>query len=388
MKSRTLTAAFGVTALAAGTLGLLIGRASEPQAVPAAPPTKPSAAEPASDRVVMSAAQVSAASIGLEQVAGAALDAEILAQAVVVSSPQGEAVLAARADGTVTRINKRLGDRVARGETVAAIESREASTIAAQQATAAASAEAARAAYAREQRLFAQRITARQDLEAARNASAAAEAELRRTRAAAQAAGVSRDGRTLAVTSPITGRISKATALLGSYVTAGSELFRAADVAQVEVQASVPAADAARIRIGDTALIETAEGTQLRAVVRAVTPGVNVESRAATVLLRPVTASSLLLPGRSLSIRLTPKQPNGSGALTVSADAVQTVDGRDVVFVRTPRGFMVRPVTVGERGGERVEVTSGVTAGQAIAGRNAFLIKAQLAKPAEADSGE
>lgn len=385
---RTFAAAIGATALAAGTLGLLIGRTTEPKTIAPTPAPKPAKVEPATDQVGMSAGQIHAASIGLEQVAGAALDAEILAQAVVVSSPEGEAVLAARANGAITRINKRLGDRVTRGEFVAAIESSEASTIAAQQATAAASAEASRAAYAREQRLFAQRITARQDLETARSASAAAEAELRRSRAAALAAGVSRDGRTLAVTSPITGQISKATAVLGAYVTAGQELFRVADTSHVEVQASVPAADAARIRIGDTALIETAEGTQLRAVVRAVTPGVNVESRAATVLLKPVTASPLLLPGRSLSIRLTPRQPAGSTALTVSADAVQTVDGRDVVFVRTSRGFLVRPVTVGERGGDRVEVTSGLTAGQSIAGRNAFLIKAQLAKSVEPEGGE
>lgn len=387
MTPRTLTAAIGATALAAGTLGLLIGRASESTVAPT-PTVVPSAPEPATDRITMSDAQIRAASIGIEQVAGASLDAEILAQAVIVSSPEGEAVLAARADGAVTRINKRLGDSVTRGETVAAIESREASTIAAQQATASAAAEAARAAYAREQRLFVQRITAQQDLETARNASAAAEAELKRTRAAALAAGVSRDGRTLAVTSPIAGRISKATAVLGAYVTSGQELFRVADPARIEVQASVPAADAAKIAIGDRALIETAEGTQFRAVVRAVTPGVDIESRAATVLLRPVAASPLLVPGRSLRVRLTPRQPVSTSALTVSADAVQTVDGREVVFVRSPGGFVVRPVTVGERGGDRVEISGGVAAGQLIAGRNAFLIKAQLAKSAEPEGGE
>ncbi len=59
-------------------------------------------------------------------------------------------------------------------------------------------------------------------------------------------------------------------------------------------------------------------------------------------------------------------------------EAIQTVEGRDVVFVRTATGFQAAPVIVGQRSGGRAQITSGLRAGQTIATRNAFLLKAAL----------
>ena len=53
---------------------------------------------------------------------------------------------------------------------------------------------------------------------------------------------------------------------------------------------------------------------------------------------------------------------------------------RDVVFVRTTTGFQAVPVTVGQRSAGRAEIVSGLKPGQAIAARNAFLLKAELGK--------
>ena len=95
---------------------------------------------------------------------------EILAQATVTAPPEGQALLTARADGAVVRINKRLGDPVGAGETVALLESRDAAAFVAERNAAAARERAAHAAWQREERLFRERVTARQDLEAARAA--------------------------------------------------------------------------------------------------------------------------------------------------------------------------------------------------------------------------
>ncbi|HEY1154220.1 MAG TPA: efflux transporter periplasmic adaptor subunit, partial [Pseudolabrys sp.] len=56
----------------------------------------------------------------------------------------------------------------------------------------------------------------------------------------------------------------------------------------------------------------------------------------------------------------------------------QTVEGREVVFVRTANGFSATPVVVGQRSGGRAQITSGLRSGQTIAARNAFLLKAAL----------
>ena len=65
-------------------------------------------------------------------------------------------------------------------------------------------------------------------------------------------------------------------------------------------------------------------------------------------------------------------------------NAVQTVNGRDMVFVRTDKGFRAQPVQVVRRSAGRVQVTGGLSPGQMIATDNAFLLKSELGK-AEAE---
>ncbi len=59
---------------------------------------------------------------------------------------------------------------------------------------------------------------------------------------------------------------------------------------------------------------------------------------------------------------------------------MQSLNGADVVFIRTKDGFEPRPVRVGRRGGGQVEIVAGVRAGEQIAGKGAFLLKAELGK--------
>lgn len=330
----------------------------------------------AGEALEMDAARIQAAGIVLAPVGSGSLSAEIVAQGTVVGTPQGEAVLAARADGVISRVTLRLGDSVRAGQTVALIESREASTIAAERATAQARLTAARQAFVREQRLFNARITARQDLEGAQTALAEAEAEARRTSSAAAAARVSGDGRSTGVVSPISGHVTAANAKLGAFVTAGTELFRVANATQIEIQASVSAEDAGRIAPGDRASINLPDGEVL-ATVRSITPGVNAESRAATVILS-LAAVGGLLPGQAVSVRIYSRDAQGAGGISVPEEAIQTVEGREVVFVRNAKGFSAVPVIVGQRSAGRAQITSGLSAGQIIATRNAFLLKAAL----------
>lgn len=346
---------------------------------PEAPPEAAAEAEEehgAGEALEMDAARIQAAGIILAPVGSGSLSAEIVAQGTVVGTPQGEAVLAARADGVISGVSLRLGDSVRAGQTVALIESREASSIAAERATAQARLTAARQALAREQRLFDSQITARQDLEAAQTALAEAEAESRRTSSAASAARVSGDGRSTGVVSPISGRVTVSNATLGSFVTAGTELFRVANASQIEVQASVSADDAGRIAPGDRASITLPEG-EVQATVRSITPGVDAESRSATVLLT-VSGVGGLRPGQAIAVRIYTRDAQTSAGVSVPEEAIQTVEGREVVFVRTATGFNAVAVIVGQRSAGRAQITSGLQAGQTVATRNAFLLKAAL----------
>ena len=70
----------------------------------------------------------------------------------------------------------------------------------------------------------------------------------------------------------------------------------------------------------------------------------------------------------------------------VPASALQTVENRQVVFVRTSSGFRAVPVTVGAHSSGSVVVTSGLTGREEIAGTGSFTLKAELGK-GEAEHG-
>lgn len=82
-------------------------------------------------------------------------------------------------------------------------------------------------------------------------------------------------------------------------------------------------------------------------------------------------------PGTIISGRLA----RGSGdVLTVPSEAVQTIQGRAVVFVSDAEGFRAHPVIAGRASGGRTEIISGLKGDERIAGVGAFLLKAELGK--------
>lgn len=368
----------GAIALAAGG-GYMAARWTE-QPSSAAAQTTGAADEAPRGNLDLSSEAIRDAGIGVEEVRAGGFGAEIVAQAMIVPSPTGEAILTARAGGAVTRVFKRLGDPVRAGEPLAVVESRDAAQIAADLSAAEARATLAQRNLARERYLYEQKVSARADFEAAQAEAAAANAEARRARAALGAANVTRDGRGTLVVSPISGRVTSAKVTLGAFVQPEAELFRVADPRQIQVEAAVGPADMARLAAGNRAVIELADGRTLEGRVRSVTPTLNGETRAATAVI-DVTGGTLQ-PGLGVRVRLYPSLGAPGNAIVVPEDSLQSLDGRDVVFVRTSKGFRVQPVTVGQRSAGRVEILGGLKPGLLVATRNAFVLKAELGKGA------
>jgi len=329
--------------------------------------------------------QIAASSIEIETVEyGAA--SELVFPATVASSPGAAARIDARASGVVRSVSKTLGDYVKRGETIARIESADAAGLASQVAAARARVNELSAYYNRERRLFEAKVTARQDLEAAQANLQVARSELSRAQAAAAAAGISGDGRSLAVTSPISGQVTSAPVMLGSYVSAGDELFQIVNGNGLQVQVALPAADAVRIKQGDEATLELGAGQEIGGRVRSVTPALDPESRSATAIISLAGAVPGLQPGAFLQARIRPTGETNVNAISVPEAAVQMMEGKEIVFVRTKTGFKTTAVVTGPRSGGRIMIESGLQQGQQIATKNAFLLKAELGKE-EAEHG-
>ena len=138
-----------VATLIVGTAGIMLGRtvlAPSPASTEAGPSGEAEEEGHVEGLVEMDAKRAASAGIVTETAQAGSLGAEILAQGVVAPTPDGEAILTARADGAVVRIAKGLGDAVAAGETIAWLESRDAAAIAAERSSAAARVALARVA--------------------------------------------------------------------------------------------------------------------------------------------------------------------------------------------------------------------------------------------------
>ncbi|BBC71646.1 metal transporter [Altererythrobacter sp. B11] len=365
-----LLVAAGAVAVSQCTADPVVETGNEEQAEEAVAPM---------DTLAMTPDAIRAANIAVETVQSGGLGSEVLAQATVTASPTGEAIVTALASGAVTRVYKRLGDPVRAGEALAIVRSRDAAQIAAAKTAAEAQAVLAQRNLARERQLYEQQVSARVDYERAQAEAAVAAAEAQRARLAARAANVTGDGSGSVVASPISGRVTSENVSLGAYVQPETELFRVADPSKVQIEAAVGPTDAQRLVRGDRAVVELPDGRTIEARVRAITPGLAGETRSATAVL---DVPGSLQPGLPVRVRLLPSRGEVSDAIVIPEEALQTLEGRDVVFVRTEDGFRANNVTVARRSAGRVEIASGLKTGQMIATTNAFLLKAELGKGA------
>lgn len=334
--------------------------------------------------ITLPAQQIKAAGIEVIRVTASGGGALTL-PATIEGDPQGTQVVSAAIGGRVVALNRNLGEPVARGQVVAVIESREAASLRAEVEAAGTRAALAQSNLQREDRLFRLRVSPERDLIAARTAATEAGIALRLARQQVSAAGVGGGAlNRIGVTAPIGGRITARPVVLGQTVAADAELFRVANLARVAVTVSLSPADAARIAVG-TPVEVSSGGRRSVARISFISPVLDEATRLVTAIAlidnragqwrvgEPVTAV-LGLPGE------------GSGTVSVPAAAVQTVENRSVVFIRTPTGFRAQPVTLGARGAGTVTVTSGLTGREEIAGNGSFTLKAELGK-GEAEHG-
>jgi len=318
--------------------------------------------------ITLTAPQIKAAGIEVVRVLSSGGGALTL-PATIEGDPQGTQVVSAAIGGRVVALNRNLGDAVARGQVVAVIESREAASLRAEVEAARARSALAQSNLRREDRLFKLRVSPERDLIAARTS----------------AAGVGGGAlNRIGVVAPLGGRITARPVVLGQTVAADAELFRVSNLSRVAVTISLSPSDAARVRVGTPVEI-SAGGRRSAAVLSFVSPVLDETTRlvAAIALIdnragqwrvgEPVSAI-LGLPGE------------GGGAVSVPAAAVQTVENRNTVFVRTATGFRAQAVTLGARGAGTVTVTSGLTGREEVAGNGSFTLKAELAK-GEAEHG-
>jgi len=349
------------------------------------------AAKPHSDRsIALTPEQISAAGITLVQPGPGGSAAAIEAAAILESDPDRTRIVAAPVSGRIVSLTRNLGDTVARGQTLAVIESREAASLHAEIERSRARADLARATLNRDEALYARGFRPLREVEISRAAYREAEVGLRLARQQAEASG-SRGAslNRIAITAPISGRVIARTAVLGQTFAADAaetELFRIADLDRLSVTLSLPPADAARVRPGASVEIASA-GRRQQARIRFVSPALDPDTRLVRVIADLDNRLGLWRAGEPVQARVQAEGGSvGGRSLMIPAEAVQTVENQSVVFVRTRDGFRPVPIALGRRDGPMVAVTRGLSGSETIASANSFTLKAELGK-GEAEHG-
>jgi RND family efflux transporter MFP subunit len=168
---------------------------------------------------------------------------------------------------------------------------------------------------------------------------------------------------------------------LGEYVSEQKPAFVIADLSTVWIDLSVYRRDLGRVHVGDQVFIDPADGgTQIEAKIAYLSPVGSSETQSALARAIVVNSDQRLRPGLFVTARLTLSERKV--AIAVKSLALQTIDNRTVVFVRSGDKFEVRDVEIGERDPQLAEITFGVLEGDVYAARTSFILKSEMGKGA------
>ena len=329
--------------------------------------------------VALSADQIAAAGVQISRpLTGGAGTIDL--PATIEGDPQGTQVVSAAIGGRVVSLTRNLGQSVGRGQTIAIIESREAAQLKGEVEASRARLALANSNLGREQRLFAQRVSPEQDLIAARTAATEAGIAYRQAQSQVSAAGGGGGGlNRLGIVAPIGGQIIARPVVLGQTVAADSELYRIANLGRVSLALNLKPQDAGRVKPGNIVTV-TAPGRQATARISFVSPALDPQTRQVPVIATLDNGGCQWRVGEPVTASVQLSGSGGGSAVRVPTTAVQTVEGKSVVFVRTPKGFQATPVTLGDAAGDTVIIRSGLTGQEQIATTGSFTLKAELGK--------
>lgn len=174
------------------------------------------------------------------------------------------------------------------------------------------------------------------------------------------------------ITAPDDGYISARSAVIGQIVSSGAELFRVVRDGRLELDAEIPETTLAMLAPGLNVQVSAEGLAPTTATIRAVAPSVDTKSRLglAHIALPPKAG---FRPGMFAQASIALE--NGT-ALLVPGSAVVYRDGIAGVFV-LGNAMKVRfqPVVTGERVGDFVEISKGLTAGAEIAMKGAGFLE-------------
>lgn len=341
--------------------------------------------------VRLNAAELEEFNIEIARAEPGSLDVYVELPGELVINTDRQAHVVPRVPGIVREVYKKLGDTVKKDEVMAVIESRVLADTKAGFMAARERFDMAQLNFSREKSLWNKKISSEQEYFNARQVLVEARIELRSTEQKLYTLGFSEDYlkklpenpdstfTRYEIRAPFTGTIIQKHITLGEALKDDSEAFIVADLKTVWVDISVYQKDLALIRVGQKTLIEFGQTIpDVEGKISYVGPLVGESTR--TTLARVILPNpdGKLRPGMFITARVATE--SSSVRLRTTKSALQNLDNKTVVFVKTSEGFLPHPVKVGRSNASFVEIISGLEKGAYYASQGAFTLKAQISK--------
>ena len=329
--------------------------------------------------VKMTPQQIQGAGIVTARAGAASIDTAVTLPGEVHFNEDRTAHVVPRVTGVVESVSASLGQDVTKGQALAVIASVELAELRSTALAADKRVGYARVTYEREKKLWEDRISAQQDYLQAEQAYRDAQIEAQSAKSKLTALGAGTGSGALnqyILRAPFNGVVVEKHLVQGESVKEDANSFVLSDLSKVWVQIVVTPKDLQTIRVGQSVTITSSSGSEsVTGKVSYVGNLLGEQTRTATARVVIDNPGLAWRPGLFVNVAVV--RGKKDAIVTVQADAVQTIEEKPVVFVKTAEGFRAQPVTTGVSDGKIVEIVQGLSAGAEYVATGSFVVKAQ-----------
>ena len=287
-----------------------------------------------------------------------------------------------RVPGVVESVSVNLGQSVKKGQLLAVIASQQISDQRSEQAAAQRRLALARTTFEREKKLWQDKISAEQDFLQARQALEEAEIAVSNARqkiSVLSGSVVATGGNRYELRAPFDGVVVEKHLTPGEVVDETTAAFTLSDLSRVWVTFGVSPKDLNKVQVGKTVTVSAAElNAEVSGTVAYVGSLLGEQTRTATVRVTLENPQGSWRPG--LFVTALVATDIRQAKVVVPETAIQTVEDKPTVFVRTDDGFKAQTVELGSRAAGQVEVIAGLEPGVQVASAGSFVLKSELGK--------
>jgi cobalt-zinc-cadmium efflux system membrane fusion protein len=307
-------------------------------------------------------------------------------------------------EGRVEKVYANLGDAVRKGEVLAHLHSHDVHEVKAAYANALAERSRLQAAealaqknYDRSQRLYALKAEsvsqveiAKQELVNAQSATREAENSVMREQThLEETLGISADTHVhtsddadlIPIVAPANGRILQKNVSPGATISPSTDAFIIGDLSRLWMLASIDAATLAQLRVGQHATVSIPDvpGATYSGEIENLGQEFDPTTRLIQVRIAISRPDNRLRPEMLANAEFS--LGTGKPKLLVPQEAVQQINGQDVVFVQVAADrFRAQPVTLSEIVEGKARILQGLNAGDRVITHGSFIAKSELLK--------